>query len=239
MNCFESCKDIDWSNLIQNASGVGTFIAAIIGLWTLRIIIRQRRDTFRPRVIFGNGFYAQCKARENNIVKTIWTNHMPDTEFNHVTFDLLNVGYGVAENVILTENWDIDKAIKFIKERDKDNELEITKTDDQLTIKTTFDSTFTIGHFTDKKTELGSILIFDHTDNKPNKYWFSDIYLNLLSCLSYIMDKHDRFLSLDDYPRMRFEIEYLDIEKTKYSSEYELKVLPITTDKFSFTIVKK
>jgi len=239
MDGFEYWNEIDWSKLIQNVSGVGTFFAALVGLWTLRIIIRQRRDTFRPRVIFGNGFYAQCETSENNTLKTVWTNHEPKDKFNYVTFDLLNAGYGVAENVVLITKWDIDKAIEFIKERDKDNELLITKTKDELIVKTTFDNTFILHQIVDNKTEFGTILTIDHSDNKPNQYWFSETYLSLLSCLGYIMEKHDRFLSLDKYPKMVFDIKYYDIEKKKYDSTYELNVLPISTDKFSFRIVKK
>jgi hypothetical protein len=239
MNCFEHCNDIDWSTCIQNLSGIGTFVAAVIGVWTLRVLIKQRRDTFRPRVIFGNGFYAQCKAPEKSILKTLWTNHEPKGESHYVTLELLNLGYGVAENVVLIKKWDIDKAIEFIKDKDKDNELLITKTKDELIIKTTFDDTFIINQFSDNKSKLGSIPTMEHSGNKPNKYWLSDNYLSLLSCLGYIMERHDRFLSLENYPKMKLEIKYCDIENRNYEAEYELNVQPIASDKFSFRIVKK
>ncbi len=93
----EYFENTDYDRLIQNLSGLGAFITSLITLFTLFVLIRQRKDSFRPRVIFGDRLSAKCRVEDDNILKTKWDKAYPNKEEKVIDFcfELLNVGVGI------------------------------------------------------------------------------------------------------------------------------------------------
>lgn len=235
----EILENIHYNNLIQNLSGIGAFITSLIALFTLIVLIKQRKDSFRPRVIFGDRISATCITEDDNILKTKWNEAYPDKDEEIIDFcyEIMNVGVGIAENVIVTEYFDYKKAIKFIKLIDKENEFIFDKRDDIIEITTTFDDSFTMIYLDSEPRELGTFIT--RQQEKPNKYVFTDSCLAFLSCFDYLRNKYDQYMKLDKYPNCQYEIQYSDIEGKKYKVKYTCKVSSVLIDDYTFTFIKK
>ena len=235
----EYIDNINFKDFIQNLNGLGTFITSLISLFTLIVLIRQRKDSFRPRVVFGDRVSGKCIAEDDNIFKTNWEDAYPDmSEEIHVfCFHLLNIGVGVAENVTIFEKFDYKKAIKFIRKLDIENEFIISIEKDTIVLKTTFDSSFSIIYLNNKPRELGTFIT--RQQEKPSKYTFTDSCLLFLSCFDYLRNKYDSYMRLDGFPSCYYEIHYSDIEGKKYCSKYKCKVDSILMDNYTFTFMKK
>ena len=235
----EIFENIDYNNLVQNLSGIGAFITSLITLFTLIVLIKQRKDSFRPRVIFGDRISATCIAEDDNTLKTKWNEAYPDKdeEVFDFCFELLNVGVGVAENVIVSEYFDYKKAIKFIKQLDKENEFIFNKVDDIIELTTTFDDSFTMIYLENEPRELGTFIT--RQQEKPQKYVFTDSCLAFLSCFDYLRNKYDQYMKLDKYPKCYYKIQYSDIEGKRYKSKYTCKVSSVLIDDYTFTFMKK
>lgn len=231
-------KNIDFDNLIQNLSGIGTFMTSLITLLTLRVLIKQRKDSFRPRIIFGDRIYAACVAKDDEIFRSRWRDAYPDEgkENNDFSFKLFNVGVGVAENVIISEYFDYKKAIRFIKELDKENEFEFNKIDNIVELRTAFDESFTMIYLDNKPRKLGAFI--KKEQETPGRYVFNDTCLVFLSCFDYLRSKYGEIMSLDEFPNCHYLIEYFDIEGKIYRDKYISKVSSII-DSYTFTFLKK
>jgi len=232
-------KDINVNTLIQNISGIGTFLASLISLATLFVLIKQRKDSFRPQVIFGHRLTAKCISEDDNIFKTKWIEAYPEKDEENIDFcfEVLNVGVGVAENVIVKEYFDYKKALKYIKALDKDNEFIIEIDRDWITFKTTFDNSHLMVVNSKEPRELGTFLT--RKQEKPFKYIFTDVCLGFLSCFDYLRAKHNKFMYLDKFPRCKYEIRYSDLEGKEYKSNYECKISSVLSDSYTFEFIKK
>jgi len=230
--------EVDWplvSEMIQVIGAIGTFLAALVGYLTLRILVKQRRDSFRPNVVLGNTSFGTCYSKDTTL-RSKWRN---DSEDN-VTFKLLNAGNGIAINLVVSVDWSVEDAIKYVKERDFDNEFRLSLSNDDLEIRTTFDKTYIFTHVGDTRT-LGTLLTLSNSDNKPNTYVFPDPYLMLLSCLSYLLGRHAslKFLQLDEYPPLIYKIAYDDVEGKRYEANYVQTVFKITPESYIFHMVRR
>jgi len=235
----EYLENMDYNNLIQNLNGIGVFITSLITLFTLLVLMKQRKDSFRPRVIFGNRLSAVCKAKDSNILRTKWDDAYPEEGAKVIDFcfELLNVGVGIAENVTIKEYFDYKKAIKFIKSIDKENEFIFNHIDDMIEIRTTFDNSFTNIYLDKTPRKLGTFIT--RQQDKPQKYLFTDACLAFLSCFDYLRNKNDRFMNLNKYPSCFYKIQYSDIEGKTYKAKYECKVSSILMDDYTFTFTRK
>lgn len=112
-------ENIDYNNFIHNLNGIGTFITSLIIIFTLIVLIRQRKYSFRPRVIFGDRVSWKCIPLEDDASHSKWEDvYLDKTEDIHdFCFHLLNIGVGVAENFTVYEQFNYIKAMKFIKNR--------------------------------------------------------------------------------------------------------------------------
>jgi hypothetical protein len=238
---FLFLNNIDTNSLIQNLSGIGTFVASLISLVTLFVLIRQRKDSFRPRIIFGHRLYAKCISENTDLLKTKWIYQYPTdlTEERNFCFELLNVGVGIAENVIVKESFNYKQALRFIKELDKENEFSIVIDKDSLIFRTKFDDSFMLILKNSQPRELGTFLT--SKQGESNTYVFTDICLAFLSCFDYLRLKHNKplILSLDKFPSCKYEIEYSDFEGKKYKAKYECKVSSLLLDSYTFEFIKK
>lgn len=232
-------ENIDYSNLIQNLSGIGAFITSLITLFTLVVLIRQRKDSFRPRVIFGDRVSGKCIPFEDDVFQSKWEDAYPDKskDIHDFCFHLLNIGVGVAENVTVYERFNYKKAMKFIKKRDLENEFSFAIIDNTIELRTTFDDSYTMIHLKNEPRELGTFIT--RQQEKPNKYVFTDSCLMFLSCFDYLRNKYDRYMSLEKFPDCYYRIHYLDIEGKRYKTKYKCKVDSVLIDDYTFTFIKK
>lgn len=236
----------DYKNVLIGISSIGTFLAALIALFTLRLLRKQFKNSQRPNMTFGNSVFGKCYSLDNRILKTIWWSGSSEDDeiekrpsYSTLDFELINVGVGFAENVRLKEKFNTNAAIKFIKSIDFDNEFDISVTDSVLRIKTSFETDFERIPLINDPRELGNFKTASINHNKGSRYIFNDEYLTFLSCFGYLHDKHDKFLNLENFPKLELSLFFNDIDGKKYLNKFECSAFCISGDSYSMTIAKK
>lgn len=238
---FSNTKNL---NVLSGISSIGTFIAALVALFTIRLIKKQIKDSKRPNITVGHSVYGVCHAINDRLLKTIWHSGS-DTEgkpeYTTLDYEIINVGVGFAENITLLETFDTKAAIKFIKNIDYNNEFDFnineSYADKVLEIRTKFDSDWDRIYLSMPKRELGNLKPAS-INNESAKYIFCEEYLAFISCFGYLREKHDRFLSLEKFPTLQLTISFRDIDSKLYKNKFSCSAFCISEDSYSLTIKK-
>jgi len=118
---------IQHKDLFLIFAGIGTFISALIAVFTLIEVKRQRLSTYKPDVLIKAFLVSVSKSpfqRENEELLEYKVCDYNDysVNFNETKFEVFpkykveNLGFGVAKNVECRWNFDTKKAIKLIQE---------------------------------------------------------------------------------------------------------------------------
>jgi len=240
-------------NILGGVSSIGTFIAAFVALFTLRLLRKQIKNSQRPNITVGNSVMAECFSENNRILKTIWKediiiqeeklNKPEKQDHSTLDYELINVGVGFAENVCMHEKFDTKAAIKFIQKIDIDNEFDFTIDNSNkhpmLFIKTAFDNDSEIIPLLEPKRELGNFKTATSSNNKESRFLFHDEYLAFISCFGYLRDKHNKFLTLEGFPTLKVALTFNDIDGVKYKNNFECSAFCISGDGYHLSFKKK
>lgn len=232
-------------NILTGLSAIGTFIAALVAVYTLKLIRIQTKNSQRPNVVFGNRIIGSSFAGEGRILKTYWLDDDGDEgaicpEISNFNFVLMNVGVGFAENVCFKETFDIKAAIKYIKEIDLDNQFEFSLDRTTLKVISKFDDGCEFIPMGNVQRELGSLQTVSMENNKKlSSYLLVDEYLIFLSCFGYIYEHSDIFLDFKNFPKLKFNLSFSDIDGAKYKSSYECSPFFVKGGGAIIDIVKK
>lgn len=242
---IEFFNDTENLNILTGISAIGTFIAALVAVYTLRLIRRQTKNSQRPNVVFGNRIIGSCFASEGRILKTYWLDDDGDEyaicpEMSNFNFKLMNVGVGFAENVCFNEFFDTKAAIKYIKEIDLDNQFEFSLDGNILKVISKFDKEYDFIPIVNGKRELGSLQTGPMENNKKlSSYRLGEEYLIFLSCFGYIYERSDNYFDVNKFPKLKFELRFNDIDGVKYKSSYECSPFFVKGGGVMINIVKK
>jgi hypothetical protein len=238
-------NDSENINILTGISAIGTFIAALVAVYTLRLIRTQTKNSQRPNIVFGNRIIGSCFASEGRILKTYWLDDDGDENatcpiMSSFNFVLMNVGVGFAENVCFNESFDIKAAIKYIKEIDLDNQFEFSLDNNILKVTSKFDEEYDFIPIVNGKRELGSLqTVSVENDKRQNSYRLVDEYLIFLSCFGYIFEHSDKFFEFNEFPKLKFDLRFNDIDGMKYKSRYECSPFFVKGGGVMIDIVKK
>lgn len=107
-------------------SGIGTFVSALIAVFTLVEVKKQRLSLYKPEVLIKSFLIDVSKnplfLKKSELLKyrtTVFNDH--SINYNDVKYEVFpkykvdNFGFGIAKNVICTWEFDTKKAIKAIK----------------------------------------------------------------------------------------------------------------------------
>lgn len=226
---------------IEIFAGLGAFLASLVALFTLREIRSQRKDSIRPNLFLKPSSLAYCFPNSDELIlRTKWLNNDKIENDEIVYYNIINAGSGVAEDLILTEEFDLKKAFGFIKKYDKDEEIIFTKTEFGFNLTTRFDDTFTT-LFRSKpqnKRELGYMLTHSQ-DKKGAGYAYDSDYLLFISCFDYLRNKYDRFLSFTNFPPNYITLRYKDSSGNRYKREFISTFMSVSDHSYIVTIEDK
>jgi len=108
-------------------AGIGTFISALVAVFTLIEVKKQRLSTYKPDVLIKAFIVSISKSplqrkKEELLKYKVCDYNDYSTNFNEVKLDISpkykveNFGFGVAKNVECLWHFDVKKAIKLIQE---------------------------------------------------------------------------------------------------------------------------
>jgi hypothetical protein len=226
---------------IEMFAGIGTFIASLIALFTLREVRNQRKDSIRPNLFIKHGGIAYCFPNSENLIfRGKWSRTENDKDGKLLTYDIVNAGNGVAEEFNLIEEFDLKKAISYIKKYDRENEIHFIETEYGFDLRTSFDETFDTNYRQKSRNirELGYVLT-QSQDKKGTGYHYDTDYLLFMSCFDYLKNKYDRFLSLDDFPPNYLTLRYKDSAGNKYKREFVSKFMTLSEHSYIVQIEDK
>jgi len=227
-------------NLLDIISSYSTLIVALIAIFTLIEIYRQRKYSFKPELIISSQPFYIIKYTKSKI-PLIWKNNIKRTEGGHLPesdsarknelYELLfyNIGLGTAKNIKVTFSTNLKETIDHIKKLDKDNILNIESEDlSKVTLKHTKSEYF--GHegksifFIENanKREIDYILP-SQIEKKSTNIIIPAYYTYFYSIMIYLWNKHgfdiDETLIL---PTLDVTMEYKDIGNKKYKRKAEI-----------------
>jgi len=109
--------------LTKNSSLLA-LIGIIVALWTLREMAKQRRESYKPRLIFQNkNFFLQ--KNPNGTPCFLKENSDPVRELYGPSFllQLKNIGLGSAHDIVIKWNYDQKKMVRRLREYAEKTEL--------------------------------------------------------------------------------------------------------------------
>ena len=218
--------------LIETLAGIGTFISALIALYTLFEIRKQRRSTYKPElfldsfcfyavdnpILIGKGVIPKFQNQPYNEKKE----ERDAEESIFVNYKLENLGFGFAKAVECQWEFDFHKCIIELK-KVMPKEYVWGKTLDFHTINnhtTGFYTSVTSSSLNTQKIDF--IKPTDHGDNKK-LHVFPSIYIN--TYVLYLIFKHDLtqkscknfyYEEFNSLPKIKLILTYKDLANGLY-----------------------
>ncbi|RZK69117.1 MAG: hypothetical protein EOO85_22955, partial [Pedobacter sp.] len=131
-------------------SSLATLLAAIATLFTIWKMNQQRRDSFRPKIVIlknpNTNFEVSGELEDLDIDMH---------NIQNLNFQLLNVGNGIAENIFVLRNVNLEGIISVIKLADKNRNFQFIYSSDRksLEIKSEILGTLKLGSIIDDTIE--------------------------------------------------------------------------------------
>lgn len=242
---------INNKDLIGILAGIGTFVASLIAIFTLIEVKKQRLATYKPDILIKSFLVAISKSpllknKENELLlfKTMdfndYSKNYDQEKFNvNPHYKVNNLGFGVAKKIKCTWKFDYEKAIKFIQNK-MSNEFafnynnsintyfleNLTDEDFHLSFNTNFES--------DNIDYISPINVQDHFHlHTIPRIIIIVHYLYLQFDLQMLNESAENFHYYDfsdsNFPNLKLEIQYQDLNNKKHKKNYTFKVEAVAT----------
>lgn len=241
---------IENKEIINLLASIGTFISAIIAVYTLLEVKRQRLSTYKPELLLKSFLVyinksPLCLTQEELLLfKTENFNEYKDEKTQKKDFDVSslykieNLGFGLAKNIKVTWTFEIEKALRIL-EREFNEDFYFSqykplkyyflhkKSDENFQI--TFLNESKIIQTTDYITPI-NIKEHTHYHSIPKNitviHFLYFIFRNKLT--NKINDNKYNF-DFNNFPKVKLKVEYYDLNNKKYINNYKFRTSIITT----------
>ena len=237
----------DW---IVSLAGIGTFIASLIAIFTLREVKKQRLSLYQPDLRIKSFNISTNKSplliKENELLCYKVTDFNDyEINFNEVKFEinpnykLENLGFGVAKNVRCIWKFNHKKAMKMIEEiKTQDFIISGHKNLNYYFLNRNIDDGFQYSSISDIYNQL--IDYVAPISIRKNTHYHAIPEIILFCHLLYVIFKLEltgskgenfNFFELKDvdFPKPSLIIEYFDLNRKKYTEKFDFEVSAIAT----------
>ena len=225
---------LDWTqawskaDLIALVAGGATFLNSVLVFFTLREMKRQRELSSQPEMAFQeNSFYVY---NDENCFPGIWLNQETTlveqkNEKQSFMIEVNNIGRGVAKDVKIQWDINIDDFIKLFSSIDIEKYAKIEGSENALSV--------SLGH--SRRIFLLSNIDSEHGFIMPgNEYkmaiFIPAVYLYLLSLILFIYAdklKNKGAANIDfNFPSLRGIISYENLTGKNYERKFEISISP-------------
>lgn len=218
-----------------------TLLTALATFLTVLEMYRQRRASYKPDIIIHNSKHDVYMYRDADDKETTFrffgTGNTDGYASKFAKLQIVNLGVGVAKNVEIEINFDIEKAIKLIQEKNESNGF-----------------TFNLGNSNNSKKEIIYIsnkdLDFFHVGEPYRKTAIpfivtndrtgSEVYIEIprayLALLTIFLDtdrylpnpKKHEYINKNNFPELEIKINYEDLGGGVYIKNFKAKFLVFT-----------
>ena len=225
---------LDWTqawskaDLIALVAGGATFLNSVLVFFTLREMKRQRELSNQPEMAFQEkSFYVY---NDENCFPRIWVNQKialaeGKEEKKSFILDANNIGNGVARNVKIQWNIDINGFIERLSLIGIENYAKVKETNNVLLVSSEHsEHVFFLAN-------IGSEHEFIMPGNECKvAVYIPEVYLYLLSLMLFIhVDKMKNKNTADfdlNFPNLKSIISYENLTGKKYKRKFEISISP-------------
>lgn len=240
----------DNKELILILAGIGTFISSLIGIFTLREVIKQRLSLYKPDILIKSFLVAISKSpfqkdNEELIMYKVCNSNDYSVNYNNIVFEnspkykVENLGFGVAKNIKCEWQFNTQKAIKEIEKiMTSEYSFSYHKDLNLYFLKKQMNEDFHYSAFADfDKQNIDYISPI----NMQQHYHFHTIpdiliythFLFMLFKKNLLENKGENFhlFTFDDFqfPKPILKINYKDLNNKTYTIKYKFKITAVQT----------
>lgn len=236
----------EYSTVINALASVGAFISALVALFTLKEIKKQRRSAYKPELFIKSFIVELSKSplvKNKDELLRYKISNFNDYSVNYnevesqvyVTYIINNLGFGIAKNVKCKWHFDFEKAIKMIKE-ELPNEFEISKHTGSFYLTKKNDDNFF--YSANHEQDVDTTDIIAPIQISPNNHYHSIPEIIIFSHMLYLSFKLNLIKSpaeqfhiydFESFPKPTLAMEYQDLDDKKYKKTISFNVEGVTS----------
>lgn len=218
-------KCILWvSEEIAAITAIGSLLAAIAALYSVKLVGKQIKVSQRPFLTIGNKTFFNLVFDLSTLMASGLRMENTDSkgeseESKYAYFELYNVGVGFAQSVTVEQSFDKDKAVNWVKENDTGGLFQSFRSTDSFFCVKCLGIEYYC-HVSEKKEKrtLGNFPQLSIVD-KIDSYSFREDFIMILNCVACLKKLHP-FLNIETLPKLKINLSYYDIEGNKYQEDY-------------------
>lgn len=225
--------DPSFNNLITILAGIGTFISALIAAYTVVEVKKQRRSSYMPELIletYGVYWYWNKSLKEDHKFEfkesalNEFDNKVQNKKGILVLFSLENIGLGVAKYINIKWDFDMESALKKIKQV-LPNDYHLDDSDDSIWIKRGEEFIGWLPRHQIRNVSLDFILPNKNVKKLsiPNVIIKTYIYYMIFKNKLYHEDADMIYEDLNDLPLLFMTLQYTDFMKKSYNKQFSIK----------------
>lgn len=240
---------MEHKEIINLLASVGTFISAIVALYTLGEVKKQRLSTYKPElvlksfIVYINKSPLLLEPSELLKFKTGIFNEYKDSK-TEKDFDVSslykveNLGFGLAKNIKLTWTYNMHEALRLL-EGEFYNDLYFSqfKPLKSYFLQKRSDENFQISFKNENKLiqtidYIAPINVKEHTHYHaiPRDIIVSQfLYFILKKKLINKISKNTYVFDFEEFPKAELKVEYNDLNGKKYRNNYKFKTSIVVT----------
>lgn len=241
---------LEHKEIINLLASIGTFISAIIALYTLIEVKKQRLSTYKPEIliksflVYINKSPLFLESDEPLLFKTdnfneykIDKNQSKEFEISCL-YKIENLGFGLAKNIKVSWSFEMEKALKIL-EKELNEEFYFTqyKPLKYYFLNKNDDENFQISFINENKIiqttdYITPINVKEHTHYHTipkDIVTIHFLYYIFKNKLTRKISKTNYSVEFENFPQIKMRIEYYDLNNKKYINNYKFKTSIVTT----------
>lgn len=213
---------VEWVSLL---SSIGVLLTALVALATLLELKRQRKASYRPEIGLSTERYILViNELDKGLFNIVWRDS-ENIEDSHPFLNIVNIGLGLAKNIKISWDYDVEKHIEIINKLKKDIELDIDVyiEDGLLKIKGKEKQYFI--SLDEADSELGYI-VNNKDGNGGRQLFIPHIIMKVLPLLTWVYQKtyKEDIIFNSKLDSIEIRIDYKDIGGGRHQYKYDLKI---------------
>lgn len=205
---------------IPLVSGLAAVITALVTLFTVLEMRKQRISSYLPDLFFPNTRLYVYRDGSGSFFCSSEEGLSDSSQRNEVYLEILNIGLGAAREIVLEWDCDIDAFVNLIGQLDVDG---ISKIEHQNGI-------LTIGNkinfiFNQARREITHVVPMP-IEPKPRRVRIPGFYLELYSLYifhAFFEKEEEGFVSIEDPPPLKLSLTYKDIGNNLHKLSLDVK----------------
>lgn len=241
---------IENTAIINLLSNIGAFISAIIAIYTLREVKKQRLSTYKPELLLKSFLVYIHKSplcldeEELLLFKSENFNEYKDEKTQKKEYQIFplykieNLGFGLAKNITVTWSFDMKKALEILeREFNEDFYFSQFKPLNYFFLNKKSNEGFHMSFTNENKTlqttdYIAPINVKEHTHYHAIPKDIVVMHFMYFIFRNKLLDKiniNKNYSKFENFPKVKMTVKYSDLNNKKYTNKYYFKTSIVVT----------